>query len=264
MKYRQLGEKGVLVHMGDPANSLFFVVRGALDGYLTLNNRRTHLGTVKEGGICGETSYFTGGRRTTEIVAKERVELLELPYAILDSLKQNSPALNDHLEALYKSRMLVTQLTLTPVFEEMSAEFRQEVASKMEQVHISAGQTLFLEGDPSLDLYLVRTGKIAVNILVNGNERLLKAVETGGVVGEIAIAANGKRTATVRTVSDCTLMKLNSDDYSSLYQQSPALQKVLHKRKQIHVVETLDMIKGINMVEGDDTCELLLKDIWQT
>lgn len=263
MKYRQLADKEVLVHMGDVADSLFFVIRGEIEGYLTFNNRRTNLGAVGEGGICGETSYFTGGRRTTEMIAKERVELLELPYATLDSLKQNSPALNEHLEALYKSRMLVKQLALTPVFEEMDAEFRQNIATKMEQVKIGAGQTLFVEGDHSLDLYLVRSGKIAVNILINGSERLLKTVETGGVVGEMAIAAGGKRTATVRTVSDCTLMKLNSIDYSAFYQQYPSLQKILHKRKQIHVVETLDMIKGVNMIEGDDTCELLLKDIWQ-
>ena len=263
MRHRQLADKEVLVHMGDVADSLFFVIRGEIEGYLTFNNRRTHLGAVREGGICGETSYFTGGRRTTEMVARERVELLELPYAMLDSLKQNSPALNEHLEALYQSRMLVKQLALTPVFEEMDAEFRQNIATKMEQVKIGAGQTLFVEGDHSLDLYLVRSGKIAVNILINGSERLLKTVETGGVVGEMAIAAGGKRTATVRTVSDCTLMKLNSIDYSAFYQQYPSLQKILHKRKQIHVVETLDMIKGVNMIEGDDTCELLLKDIWQ-
>ncbi|MES0372344.1 MAG: cyclic nucleotide-binding domain-containing protein [Mariprofundaceae bacterium] len=263
MKFRQLADKELLVQMGDVADSLFFVVRGALDGYLTFNNRRTHLGTVREGGVCGETSYFTGGRRTTEVIARERVELLELPYATLDALKQNSPALNHHLENLYKTRMLAKQLALTPLFEEMSAELRQNIATKMEQINIGAGQTLFMEGDPSLDLYLVRTGKIAINILINGSERLLKTVETGGIAGEVAIAANGKRTATVRTVSDCTLMKLGGVDYSGFYQQHPSLQQLVHERKQAHVVEALEMVKGINMVEGDDTCELLLKDIWQ-
>jgi len=263
MEYRSLADKEALVHMGDTASSLFIVIRGEIDGFLTFNNRRTHLGTIGEGDICGETAFFTGGRRTTEIVAKGAAELLELPYATLDSLKQASPALQEHLENIYKSRMLVKQLALTQVFEDLDAESRQKIAAKMKPVKVAAGQTLFTEGDPSLDLYLVRTGKVAINLRIQGSECLLKTVETGGIIGEIAIAAGGKRTATVRTVSDCTLMKLDAADYLDFYRHSPLLQTLLQKRKQIHVVEALDMIKGIKMIEGDDTCEMLLKDIWQ-
>jgi len=263
IKFHHHADKEVIDRMGDEASSLYFVIRGEVEGYLIYNNNRTYLGSIGEDDVCGETAYFTGGRRTTETVANSVTELLELPYELLDSLKQDSPVLNDHLESLYRSRMLVKQLALTPPFKEVDAKTRQKIAAKMKLIQVKAGQTLFKEGDTSLDLYLVRTGKVAVNLTINGSEKLLKTVETGGVIGDVSIAAERERTATARTISDCTLMILTASNYSDLYQHSPQLQKTLHKRKQIQIVETLDMIKGVNMVEGDDACKLLLKDIWQ-
>jgi len=103
-----------------------------------------------------------------------------------------------------------------------------------------------------------------VTYLVNEKGRLLKTVETGGIVGEMAIAAGRERTANVQTVSDCTLMKLNAADYLDFYQQSPSLQAAVHNRKLVHIAETRSVINDTNMIEGDDICEHLLKNIWQT
>jgi len=263
MEYRRLADGETLARMDDPATSLFFIIRGAIDGYLTLNSRRTHLGTIREGGICGETAYFTGGKRTEEMVAKGETELLELPYQLLESLKAGSAALTHHLEEIYKSRLLVKQLSLAPVFASLDAEMRQKVASKMKPVKVAAEQTLFQEGQPLLDLYLIRKGQLSVNIMHQGSEKLLKTVETGTIVGEMAIAAGGKRTATVRSITDCLLMKLDGSDYEELYRSNSTLQKLLEKRKLLHIAEMRDMLKGAKKTEGDDSCGLLLKDIWQ-
>lgn len=264
MEYRKLADGEVLVRMGDEATCLFFVIRGGIDGYLTFNNRRTHLGTIGAGHICGETAFFTGGRRTEEMVARGETELLELSYAVLESLKENYPALNHHLEELYRSRMLVKQLSLAPVFEDLDAHARQLIAAKMKPVKFPAGHQLFQEGQPILDLYLIRKGQLSVNIMHQGTERVLKSVETGAVVGEMAVASGGRRTATVRAISDCILMKLDGAEYAEIYSKSPQLQELLKQRKLLHIAETRDILKGIERVEGDDTCQKLLKDIWQS
>ena len=264
MEYRKLSDGEVLVRMDDEGTSLYFIVRGAIDGYLTLNERRTHLGTINEGDLCGETAFFTGGRRMEEMVAKGETEILELPYSVLESLKERSVALNHHLEALYRSRMLVQQLSLSPVFSKLDMEARQQIAGKMFPVKASAGQILFREGQSQIDLYLVRKGQLTVNIMHQGSEHLLKRAETGAIVGEMAIAVGGKRTSTVRTNTDCILMQLEGKDYQAFYDGSPLLQELLKKRKLVHIAETRDMLKGIRKVEGDDTCQMLLKDSWQS
>lgn len=261
-KYHELADKEVLTHMGDKAESLFIIISGAIEGYLTLNNKRTYLGDVSEDDICGETAYFTGGRRTAELVAKGETQAFELPYAALDVFKQKLPGFNKYIEDLYRSRMLIKQLALTPVFEVVSPECRDEVAAKMKAVKVSAGKILFNQGDDSLDLYLVRSGRLAITVDVKNKPRLLKTIETGGIIGEIAVAANKKRTATVRTVSDCILMRLEGAEYAKLYAQCPPLEKLLHQLKTKHIQETLNLMKNVKIVEGDDTCEVLLKDVW--
>jgi len=262
MTHYSLADRACLARMGDPAKSLFFVISGEIEGYLTFNQNRTLLGSAKAGGICGETAYFTGGRHTAEMIAKGESEVLELPYDLLDSLQKESPALKANIEQLYKMQMLGMQLALTPLLSDIDARVRQQIALKMESITIPAGKTIFTEGEASSDLYLVRSGKVAVNLFIQESERLLKTVETGGVIGEISVATNGKRTATARAISDCTLMRLNGAYYHSFYKAVPSLQKALDKRKKEQMEETRKMIKGVKMVEGDDTCEMLLKDIW--
>jgi len=262
LKYRKLKDKEVLNVMGEKATSLYIIISGAISGYLTLKNKRTYLGDVHEDSICGETAYFTGGRRTAELVAKGETEIFELPYAMLDSFKNKFAIFNQRIEELYRMRMLVKQLALTPVFEVVTADCRETLATKMRPVKISAGNTLFKQDEASLDLYLIRSGKLAITINIKGEQRLLKTVETGAIIGEMSIAAGRKRTATIRAISDCILMRLKGEDYEDFHRECPPLQKVLLERKKQHVKETLDIMKNKQTTEGDDTCEVLLKDIW--
>lgn len=262
LTYHKYADGDVINRMGDHATSLYIVISGAVSGYLTLNNKRTYLGDIGENNIFGETAYFTGGKRTAESVAKGETEVFELPYSMLDEFKYTLPSFNKHIEELYKTRMLVKQLALTSVFDKVRAQCREWIAPRMKPVTLKAGTTLFKQNDKSLDLYLVRAGKLAVTIDVGGKERLVKTVETGGIVGETAVVAKKRRTASVRSISDCVLMKLDGKDYETFYQSSEPIQKVLQKIKQKHVKETLDIMKNIRHVEGDDTCEVLIKDIW--
>ncbi len=262
LKYRKLKDKEVLNIMGEKATSLYIIISGAISGYLTLNNKRTYLGDVHEDDICGETAYFTGGRRTAELIANGETEIFELPYAMLDSFKSKFTVFNKSIEELYRTRMLVKQLALTPVFEAITADCRETLAKKMHPVKIKAGATLFKQDDSSLDLFLVRSGKLAITIEVKGEQRLLKTVETGAIIGEMAIAAGHKRTATIRAISDCILMRLKGEDYEDFHRNCPPLQQVLMSRKKQHVMETLDIMKNKQTTEGDDTCEVLIKNIW--
>ena len=262
LTYHKYADGDVINRMGDKATSLYIVISGAVSGYLTLNNKRTYLGDIGENNIFGETAYFTGGRRTAEVIAKGETEVFELPYSMLDKFQHTLPSFNKHIEELYKTRMLVKQLALTSLFEKVRAQCREWVAPRMRPVTLKAGETLFKQNDTSLDLYLVRAGKLAVTIDVAGQERLVKTVETGGIVGETAIVAKKRRTASVRCISDCMLMKLDGKDYEMFYQSSEPVQKALQKIKKKHVKETLDIMKNVKHVEGDDTCEILIKDIW--
>ncbi len=262
LTYHKFKDGQCISKVGQPAKSLYIIISGAVSGYLTIKGKRTYLGDIKENNICGETAYFTGGRRTAEMIANGETEVFELPYALLDRFKSEQPAFNKRIENLYKSRMLIKQLALTDLFSSVTPNCRSWVAARMKPVAIKAGQLLMPYNENTTDLYMVRSGKLAVTLMISGQERLLKTIETGGIVGETAIVANKKRTASVRAITNCVLMKLNAEDYQAFYAQSKPIQQALEAIKKRHVEETLDLMRNVKLVDGDDTCEILLKSIW--
>jgi len=263
MTTRQLHKGDVLARTGDKAQSIFIIVRGRVQVFLTLKGRRTELGYLGQGDICSVIPYFSGGRHASEAIAMESTSLLELPYPALDSLRQSSPEFRAKLDALYRKQIFIKQLALVPVFSKMDAKTRQECARHMTLVTFKAGETLFHEGDSNCDVYLVRSGSVAINLNINQQERLYKTMKTGALVGEINIATKGKRTATARAVSDCLLARLDCDIYQRLYEGSVMLQKILMQRINRQARETREFIRKLNMIEDGDTCELLLHDIWR-
>jgi len=79
----------------------------------------------------------------------------------------------------------------------------------------------------------------------------------------MAITLNGKRTATARAISDCSLMQLSGPEYMQIYQGSAQLQQLLQKRKLEQLDETRRFIRQADQIEGDGTCKLLLQEIWR-
>ncbi|EAU53972.1 cyclic nucleotide-binding domain-containing protein [Mariprofundus ferrooxydans] len=263
MVSRDLAKGDMLTRTGEAAHSLFIIVHGRVDGYLTLAGKRTHLGHMGSGEICSAVPYFTGGRCASEVTAAEETQVLELPYSVLDTLRERSEEFSAHLEALYRRHILVKQLALAPVLRLLDAETRKMMVEKMEAVSLKAGALLFRENEIGCDLYLIRSGAIGLNLDVNGEERQFKTMCTGTVVGEISISTRGRRTATARAISDCRLLKLDGEIYRQLFEQSDLLHSELDKRRIKQVNEAREFVRQLNLTEGDDTCELLLKDIWR-
>jgi CRP-like cAMP-binding protein len=157
--------------------------------------------------------------------------------------------------------MLNMQLVLAPVFRKLDADTRQSIAVHMQQHRIKAGEVLFRENDATCDVYLVRRGKVAIDLNIDGRDRQLKTVGSNAVLGEIDVAVRGRRTATARAESDCELMKLAGAAYQRLYHEHHELKSVLEARKRTLLEETRHFIRQLNIVDGDKTCALLLKDI---
>ncbi|OIO68177.1 MAG: bacteriocin ABC transporter permease [Zetaproteobacteria bacterium CG12_big_fil_rev_8_21_14_0_65_55_1124] len=257
--YLKAGE--TLVQKDDEATSLFIVVEGRLDGYLTLNDERTRLGSIHPGDICGEIGYFLAGKRTAEVVAGEDSAVLELPYSKLDELRDKAPDFGDRLDHLYHSRMLANQLAVNDFFSEMSAALRNEIAHRMRPIVLQAGEKLFGENETTKDAYVVQSGEISVHLKL-GKEQHLKDVSTGSLIGEFSVALGGKRTATARAISDCKLMQLPGDDYQELFDAHQELRDLLAKRKVMHMAEARAFIMNMDEDISDHICTAMLRMIW--
>lgn len=74
---------------GDPSESLWFVAKGTLQ--LVPRDGGASLGEVTAGDTLGGLSFLTPGEHLLSAMAANDVELLELPQAAFEQLKQSHP-----------------------------------------------------------------------------------------------------------------------------------------------------------------------------
>ena len=84
-------------------------------------------------------------------------------------------------------------------------------------VPFKAGDTIFKDGDPAHEMFVVLEGE--VDVFVHG-----KMVETVGVdnfLGEMALINSLPRSATAVAKTDCKLAPINENRFKFLVQQTP-------------------------------------------
>jgi len=263
LTHRKLERKEVLTRAGEPADCLYIVTNGSITPHVTVNNVRRNLGSIHTRAVFGIIAYFTGGGRLSEFIAHGNAEVLQLSYDKLDYFKEKIPGFSQKLDALYENHLLCHHLAVSDVFGGESNELRKDISQKMRPVRISAGQVLFNEGDETRDLYLVRKGELAVSLSIKDNEHFNKVVLSGGFVGETAIATNNRRTATVRALTDCVLMKLDAIDYAGVYLESETLQKTIRDMRNIQANEAINIMKTVSFIKGGTSNEQLAAAYWE-
>lgn len=74
-----------------------------------------------------------------------------------------------------------------------------------------ADQTIFADGDPSDALYLLQTGIAKVSVTsASGQEAVLLILAPGEFFGEGCMLENGSRVATVTTMTECTVERIDA------------------------------------------------------
>jgi CRP-like cAMP-binding protein len=82
---------------------------------------------------------------------------------------------------------------------------------------ITAGDTIFSQGDPGGTAYVVTEGEIELSI--NGNP--VEVVGTGGIFGEMALIDSRERSATAKAKSDAKVVAIDQRRFLYLIQNTP-------------------------------------------
>jgi CRP/FNR family cyclic AMP-dependent transcriptional regulator len=103
-----------------------------------------------------------------------------------------------------------------------------EIATPVEWV---AGQTVFREGDRDSVLYVVETGRVAIEVTVPGRGRvIILTVGPGEVFGWSSIFQQRPKTAAARTTELTTALALDAIRLRELCDADPQLGYVLTRR----------------------------------
>jgi CRP-like cAMP-binding protein len=110
----------------------------------------------------------------------------------------------------------------------LSEEHFERVKGLMERRELSAGESLFQEGDPANELYLLTRGRISAFVeLRSGDSRRVSTVGPGGLMGEIAFVMSTPRSASVTVDSDIECWCLPHTAIKHLRDEDPVLQATI-------------------------------------
>jgi CRP-like cAMP-binding protein len=80
----------------------------------------------------------------------------------------------------------------------------------------ATGSTVFCEGDPGADLYIIQSGRVQLSRRVRGREMHLLTVGPGEFFGELAIVNNKPRSATATVLEEARMLVLDARTFEAM------------------------------------------------
>jgi CRP-like cAMP-binding protein len=110
-------------------------------------------------------------------------------------------------------------LKRTPLLAGLGRKELEAVGMLLDEVDVPAGRVLMREGESGREFFVLVDGTVGID---RGGTRV-RTLQPGDFFGEIALLADGPRTATATTDKAATLLVLGQREFHSLMDQFPAI-----------------------------------------
>src|SRR5262249_46288364 len=131
----------------------------------------------------------------------------------------------------------------------------ERILPYVQQRDIRAGEVLFHAGDPGDALYIVADGKVAVlgptPAGTDIDRPAIAELHPGQAFGEMALVSRGARTATIRSVTDAKLLKIDKLDFEQLVASDPQIASALERLSHGRAISNLSLGDGNPKVWAD-------------
>jgi CRP-like cAMP-binding protein len=116
-----------------------------------------------------------------------------------------------------------------PIFSKLPQEEVLELALRCRQLRLEQGETLFLQGAPATEMYMVISGVLSVSCLSpDGIPVMVGLSREGSILGEMGAFDDAPRSATVSATIDATVLALPGAAFLEMVDQGhPAAYSIL-------------------------------------
>lgn len=129
-----------------------------------------------------------------------------------------------------------------PIFNGLTDEEMLEVLKRSKQKLFKKGDTLYRAGDPIEYLYIVHTGRVKVyQLFETGKEQLLRILETGEFMGELAFFAEKRLERHAEALEDTEICAIHRNDMHALMASHPAISLKVLKEFSIRLEAVEDL-----------------------
>ena len=122
---------------------------------------------------------------------------------------------------------------IVPLLKGLPEEVLEEIAGQAQVVTFLIDDTIIGQGDHGNALYVIVGGQVGVyHQGENNEEEQLAVLGTGDFFGETALLGDSVRTATVRALMECTLLRITQQTIAEVSEQYPIVEERLKKERQ--------------------------------
>ena len=109
-----------------------------------------------------------------------------------------------------------------PLFSLLDETERADLAQLLKPRHFAAGTKIFSAGDRANELYVIRSGKVKVELITYEGEPLILAeLESGDVLGEVSFLDGGSRTASAFAMEHTEMLEFDRDELLAFVTRHP-------------------------------------------
>ncbi|NOT63609.1 MAG: peptidase domain-containing ABC transporter [Acidobacteria bacterium] len=225
---------GEIVTEGQDTNAVYVLAEGRARMIKRgANGEEIPLNVLKPGETFGATGLLNPsalGKRTTTVRASSDVAAYKLDPALFQALLSNHPEIKNYIELEQRQRQLANFIKLYTPLAKLPADAVQLLALEIERVIVKAGDLIIRQGDGVGPLYLVEEGRLKVWEQQGARQRELAFLRKGDLFGELSIARNQPRRASVEALTECHLLKINETTFGKLYARFPAFKTKIEER----------------------------------
>jgi anion transporter len=126
-----------------------------------------------------------------------------------------------------------------------------KLVAHLQPLAFSAESTIFRQGDVGTAFYIVASGSVGVYSVSNEDETRIKVLGAGEPFGEMALLNDIPRNATIKTESDCVVLRLERSVFLELVRDQPSVALAVAATLSRRLADMRDPSGGVIAIAPD-------------
>jgi small-conductance mechanosensitive channel/CRP-like cAMP-binding protein len=153
---------------------------------------------------------------------------IAMPIAVHDVRLRQVSRESEAEAASHEAQSREQLLRAVPLFAGLPAESLAQLALASRLAPFMANEAIIRQGDEGSELFVVESGEVAVSVRGNsGQDAELQRLGPGAFFGEMSLLAGDRRTATVRSTTNCELLVIDKPALAAVFESAPELVEVV-------------------------------------
>ncbi len=237
------GPGEVIIKQGDPANSLYIIVKGEADVIVHHDDGKDlQVDHLTSGQYFGEMGLLQGAVRnaTVQVSPNSDVIAMQLDRETFLELVENSDKSKNEMLYLMRQRVMTNQIAeALSVFGE--GQLTGLTSQAEAQQSYAAGETIIRQGDVAETFYIITEGYVeVVTHRLAGQDVVVSRLGKGQYFGEAGLIRKSRHTATVRAAmdSEVKVVAISGDTFIALMEKSELSVSELSRLLTRHYLES--------------------------